>query len=113
MQISALSFSLTPAIRQHVESRFRSALSNTGISPEKATIRLLDVNGARGGVDKQCRVSVPLKSAAPVVAEATSTDLYHAVDQAAVKVRELVRRRRSRRRSSRVQRSLSRPAPVT
>lgn len=97
MQISALSFSLTPAIRQHVESRLQSALSDFRISPERASVRLIDVNGAKGGVDKQCRVSLPIKSAGPVVAVATSQDLYEAVDKATGQVRELLRRRHSRR----------------
>lgn len=113
MQISALSFPLTPAIRQHVEDRLRSALSRTGISPDQASVRLVDVNGSRGGIDKQCRVSVPLKASTPVVAVTTSSDLYQAVDRAAVTVRELVRRHRSRRRTSRVHGGSLRHAPVT
>lgn len=112
MQISALSFPMTPAIRQHVESRLRTALSNTGVSPEQAQVRLLDVNGMRGGIDKQCRVSVPLKASAPVVAVTTSRDLYQAVDRAATRVRALVRRHRSKR-LGKAKGSSPRLSPVT
>ena len=99
MQISSLSFPLTPSIRQHVERRLENALSRTGVSSAQASVRLLDVNGARGGVDKQCRVSVILKSAAPIIAVITSQDLYQAVDRAAVRIRALIRRQRERCRS--------------
>lgn len=112
MQISALSFSLTPAIRRHVEDRLRSALSHTGVSPELANVRLVDVNGSRGGIDKQCRVSLPLKSARPVVAVSTSRDLYQAVDDAITTVRDIVRRDRSMRRSARLHGSSVRYSPV-
>ena len=113
MRISALSFPLTPAIRQHVERRLENALSSTGISSAQASVRLLDINGSRGGVDKQCRVSVAVKSAAPIVAVVTSNDLYQAVDKAAATVGALIRRHFARRRSTRHQGPAGgRPQPV-
>jgi ribosome-associated translation inhibitor RaiA len=114
MQISASSFRLTPAIRTHVEDRLSNALSKTGISPEMASVHLLDINGGRGGIDKQCRVKLPLKAGGTLLAVMTSNDLYAAVDGAAMRVRDLLRRHRARRRHARIARRGSlRLTPVT
>ena len=99
LQISALSFPLTPAIRQHVENRLHGALGDMPVA--RVSVRLLDVNGMRGGVDKQCRVNVKVGRRESAVAVSTSADLYDAVDKAASRVRTVLRRSRSRRRSSR------------
>jgi putative sigma-54 modulation protein len=102
MQISvqSLSFSLTDAIRQHVEGRIAPALSLSGNGESgHAVVRLCDLNGPKGGVDKSCRVMVLLRAAGAVVVEAVDSDLYQAVNWAVAKLRHALVRRGERNRN--------------
>ena len=47
---------LTAALLAHVERRLRFALSRFGQKIRLAAVQLADLNGPRGGLDKQCRV---------------------------------------------------------
>lgn len=100
-QITGLGFELTDPIVAHVRSRLAAALTLASDQLRRAVVRLDDQNGPRGGEDKSCRVIVWLRPRTPVVVEAVDRDLYTAVDRAARKLREAVRRRLTRRRSGR------------
>ena len=54
----------------------------------RTIVRLWDINGTRGGVDKACRVVVWLRGRGTIVVEAVDRDLYAAIDAAAAKLRE-------------------------
>jgi putative sigma-54 modulation protein len=88
----AMGFALTDAILRHVEARLESALGPFSRWLVKATVRLKDVNADRGGEDKRCRIVVVLRRHGVEIAEATHTDLYSAVDEAAIRIRRSVRR---------------------
>ena len=92
IDIRAMGFGLTEAIAQHVGSRMESALKPFSGWILKATVRLEDVNADRGGDDKRCSVIVALRRRGIEAAEATSADLYAAVDEAANRIRRSVRR---------------------
>jgi putative sigma-54 modulation protein len=99
IRVQSLSFRLTDAIRQHVEGRIGPALAITGTGESgHAVVRLCDLNGPKGGIDKSCRVMVLLRAVGAVVVEAVDSDLYQAVDRAAVKLRSVVARRYRRHR---------------
>ncbi|MFC1689756.1 HPF/RaiA family ribosome-associated protein, partial [Pseudomonadota bacterium] len=63
-------------------------------------VRLSDINGPRGGVDKCCRLQVVLEGLPPVVIEDTETDMYVAIDRAANRAGRTVRKRLTRRRET-------------
>jgi ribosome-associated translation inhibitor RaiA len=86
----ALDFSLTPAIRERVESRVRSAMEPVSGRVMIVTARLRDINASRGGVDKRCRLVAGLRKSGVVIAEATDVDLYAAIDRAAGRLRRAV-----------------------
>jgi putative sigma-54 modulation protein len=109
MNASALDFSLTPAIERHIENRVALALQHAARSINSVAVRLHDINGTRGGVDKSCRIVALLRDRATVVVEAVDRDLYAAVDAAATKLKEAVRRRTRRRRTLRREHVLRRP----
>ena len=94
----AMGFSLTDAIRRHVEARVEAALGPLARRVATVTARLEDVNADRGGVDKRCRLVTVLRRLGVVVAEATSGDLYAAVDEAAGRARRAALRAVTRRR---------------
>jgi len=92
IDISSLSFPLTPAIAQHVHERVAAALAAVAAAvPVRGVMaRLRDINGTRGGVDKACRIVVWLNGRKTVVADAVDRDLYLAVDLAAAKLKQSV-----------------------
>jgi putative sigma-54 modulation protein len=87
----AISFPLTDAIRRYAESRTRLALAPVRSWILAATVRLNDVNAGRGGVDKRCRIVVAQRRRGVIIAEATNSDLYAAIDSAAGRLRRAAR----------------------
>jgi ribosome-associated translation inhibitor RaiA len=76
-------FRPTPAIRAHVERELRKQLGRAGTIGGDVVAFLTDVNGPRGGEDKQCQLRARLGSAGQVFASAEAADLYEAISTAA------------------------------
>jgi putative sigma-54 modulation protein len=92
---------LTAALLAHVERRLRFAWSRFGQRIRHATVRLTDLNGRRGGVDKQCRVTVTLSPPSrKVMVGASDADLHAAIDRAADRLERSVTRELKRRRET-------------
>ncbi len=91
---------LTEALLAHVERRLRFALSRFGQKIRLAAAQLADINGPRGGVDKQCKVTVTLSPSGKVMVEATDADLHTAIDRAADRLERSVTRELRRRRET-------------
>src|SRR5690349_14966393 len=92
IETRAMGFALTDAILRHVETRVESALGPFSAWVLRATVRLEDVNADRGGDDKRCGIVVALRRRGVAIADATKSDLYVAVDEAADRVRRSVQR---------------------
>ena len=73
---------VSEALRTYVERRIQFALARFGARIERVTVRLTDVNGPRGGVDKQCRIAVLLAGSNRVLVEDEDADLNVAIDRA-------------------------------
>lgn len=98
IEIQARSFSLTDALRRHVERRLGFALSRYQ-EIERIEVRLSDINGPRGGSDKCCHIQITLPRLAIVIIEDMEADLYVAIDRATERARRTVARRLARQRS--------------
>jgi putative sigma-54 modulation protein len=99
IDIQAHGFTATEALRAHVTMRLQHVLGCCVDRISRATVRLSDINGPRGGVDKRCQIQVRLATLADVVIENTEADLYVAIDRASKRigrtaVRHLARQRR-------------------
>lgn len=101
MDIHAQPFKLTAALEQHVAQRVEHAIGTASKTVRGVMVRLLDVNGERGGVDKTCRIVAWLSRGDAVIVEAVDRDLYTAIDAASVKLRVTLGRRLDRRRTLR------------
>jgi ribosome-associated translation inhibitor RaiA len=98
IDICAIGFAPTDAIRNHVEYRLAAALGWAGDAIGRVTVRLDDINADRGGIDKRCRiVAEARRPAGMLLADVVSNDLYAAIDEATTRVRQVARRRLSRR----------------
>jgi len=98
IDIQARNFSVTQAMRAHVERRLGYALSSCYNHVMRILVRLSDINGPRGGSDKRCHIEVTLPGQATVVVEDTEPDLYVAINRAAERTSRTVVRRLARRR---------------
>ncbi|MFO0613436.1 MAG: HPF/RaiA family ribosome-associated protein [Polyangiaceae bacterium] len=104
--------SLEPSesLRSHASARVRAHLARFGDELVGVVVRIADVNGPRGGLDKQCRVTVRGRRFPPTVLEELSIDPYAAVSAAVERIEGAVTRAlgRSQRRRPRA-RALARP----
>jgi len=96
IEIQARNFSLTRAMREHIERRLGFALSTCYQHVKRILVHLSDVNGPRGGKDKRCHLVVTLPDHA-VVVENTEADLYVAINRAASRTGRTVMRQLRRR----------------
>ena len=101
MDIHAQPFKLTVALEHHVTRRVEHAIGTASPSVRGVMVRMVDVNGQRGGVDKTCRIVAWLRRGGAVIVEAVDRDLYTAIDAASVKLRVALGRRLNRRRTLR------------
>jgi len=93
IDIQSHGFALTRALHEYAKRRLRFGLLHAGDRVRRVTVRLVDVNGPRGGIDKRCRIRVTLNGLAAVVIEDAEADLYRAIDRAADRLGRTVMRR--------------------
>jgi len=98
IDIRALDFGLSDALRRHADRRLRSVLACYDQHIQRVVMRLSGNNGARGGVDKCCHVQVLLAGLPDVVVEDVETDLSVAIGRAAHRAGRTIKRRLARRR---------------
>ena len=92
---------LSPALAQYTERRLQSALGRLSTRVPMVLVRLMDVNGPKGGVDKRCQVTLAMPPVAPLTIEEEHADLYAAIDFAADRAARAVSRQMGRRRARR------------
>lgn len=99
--IHASRFKLSAALQAHTLDRLRLALVHVRHRVRSVTVRLSDLNGPRGGIDKQCGVHVSINGVGDVVAAERDADLYAAIVRAAARIGRSVERRLAQRRQRR------------
>jgi putative sigma-54 modulation protein len=107
IDIQARDFSLTKALRNHVERRLGFALSTRYDRIKRILVRLSDINGPRGGNDKRCQLHVVMTGQADVIIEDTQANLYAAINRAADRASRAVTRKLVRLRNNNRGRSLA------
>ena len=101
---------LDAGISSHIERRLTFALSRFGARTGRIVVFLSDLNGPKGGIDKNCQIVVRLKGLGEVVAEVTDTEWIVAVDRAATRIGHNVSRELERIRDTR--RATASPTPM-
>ena len=77
--------------RIFVERRLRFALAKFGDSVSRAIVRVEDLNGPRGGLDKRCHIEVRMRGRGVLVVEVRDVELGPAVARAAERMARRVR----------------------
>jgi putative sigma-54 modulation protein len=95
------------ALREHTERRAGFALGRFAHALRRVVVRFTDVNGPRGGRDKQCQVTA-VGAVGPARVAEVNGDCYAAADGALTRLAQLVGRRLARLRSARRRRSVGR-----
>jgi ribosomal subunit interface protein len=85
------------SLREHIERRINAALDRFEPRISRVTVRLRDLNGPRGGADKECHIAVKLIRARELFIEQRDDSLRAAVSTAADRAAEAVRRAVARR----------------
>jgi ribosomal subunit interface protein len=93
---------LSDALKAYMERRLGFALAGIAAHVKDVEIRVRDVNGPRGGIDKSCAITVAIRRLGVVFASARGVDAYATVDRAASRIRSVLTRRLSRRRDRRL-----------
>ncbi len=83
-----------------MERRLHYALSRFDHAISGVTVRISDINGPRGGHDKECLIMVRLRQGGEVVVQGNGSDCASVLNQCADRVSRAVARELDRRRST-------------
>ena len=92
VRIQTQGFSLTPAIGAHVHKQMQATLLRYAGEVMSADVFLKDLNGPRGGHDKQAIVRLQLRRNGSFAVSTTHEDLYKAIDLSARRAHRTVRK---------------------
>ena len=96
---------LAAPLRELAVDRLKFVMRRLGKFVARARLRLSDVNGPRGGVDKRCQVELKTDAGGTVVITASSTDWRTAIDDALARAAQVMQRQLQRGRPTRMARS--------
>jgi len=85
-------------LREYVARKMRMAIGRFRDHIQWARIKVADVNGPRGGVDKRCVVQLRLRNRPDVIFAITALEARFAVDRAAARLAQVLVRRLGRQR---------------
>jgi ribosomal subunit interface protein len=92
---------LTPALKKAVRAHLLSAVERFAEDPAGyLEVHLCDSNGPKGGLDKECRVTLHLPGLAPLHFTERSENLYKSIQLAHDRLANMVKRRVDRRRAA-------------
>lgn len=99
--VRGVKYELGDELRDYIERRLAFALGRIGDRVDSVMVRLSDVNGPRGGVDKRCLIAVALRPRGVVRIEDSGHDPFALVARAARRVGQTVHRALGRQRRTR------------
>ena len=102
LQMIGVNFELNDELKEHIERRIRFALGRFASRIRRLRVRLTDVNGPRGGIDKHCQIAVALAPRGVVMVEGSGDDPFALIADAAKRAGRTVRRELERRRQGRI-----------
>ncbi|MGB4728464.1 MAG: HPF/RaiA family ribosome-associated protein [Thermogutta sp.] len=98
LRIQTRRVNLDEATRELIERRIGFALDQFNGWVSSVDVTLEDVNGPRGGVDKQCRILASLRGGKHIKIEDQDADLITVINRAADRLSQVVAREIDRKR---------------
>ena len=102
IDIRGVNYDLGDELEHYIGHRLRFALGRSAGRIGRVTVRLSDVNGPRGGVDKRSHVVIALIPRGAVMVEGSGDDAFALVADTAKRAGRAVRRELERRRRGRI-----------
>jgi len=90
--IIAKGIDASQALREYIMERVDYALERAEDSISFITVRISDVNGPKGGVDKRCQIHLKMLGLPTVVVTGVSASIIDAIDSAAQRASRVVER---------------------
>ncbi|MFT5572574.1 MAG: putative sigma-54 modulation protein [Cryomorphaceae bacterium] len=97
--IHSSDFALTTALENFIHQQAGKSMNVCADRVERLVVRLRDVNGPRGGQDKECSVEVKLAHCEPIVVSKRSSDAYSSIRKALSRASRVTLRRIDKRRA--------------
>ena len=101
IRVTGNNVSISTALNGYAERNVRAAMEGGIRHIGEIAVRLSDVNGPRGGIDKLCGIRVVLHRGGVIFVRASGGDAYATVEKAAARLRAALRRRIGRHRAAR------------
>ena len=94
---------VTTGLREYIDRRLYFALGRFGPAIDHVSIRVGDINGPRGGVDKHCQIVVKLRASGngKIAIEDRDENLYAAIARTTARAGRTVARTLERKRAKR------------
>lgn len=83
---------VTASLKRETQRRLDFALSRFSVFIMRVSVRLILVNGPRGGVDKRCRIVVTMEPAETIVVQTEDANISAAISVAADRMGRAVAR---------------------
>ena len=96
VRIQTQGFELTPAIAARVHEQVNGILRRYADEVLAIDVYLKDLNGPKGGLDKQAGIRLQVRHLPPISVISVEDDLYKAIDRSARRSRRAVRRSTSK-----------------
>jgi ribosome-associated translation inhibitor RaiA len=80
------------ALREYAERRLSFPLRRFAHKIQRVSVRLVDVNGPRRGIDSRCSITASLADGRQIFVEANTAWPFTAITQAAHRLNEAIRR---------------------
>ena len=84
---------LSEALSAHIARKVDFAIKRYYDQVGRIVVRLTDLNGPRGGIDKRCTIVLSLRAGGTIVVSGESDDAYAAVSSAASRLDAQIARR--------------------
>jgi ribosome hibernation promoting factor len=105
--IRSMGSALDEVHREYLRRKLQRMVEKFGSAIERTSVRLEDVNGPRGGIDKRCQVKIVVKGLPTVYVDERDSSVQAAMDRALARANHAVRQGLGRRLASRNRPTLS------
>lgn len=92
-------FALTDALNLFIKQQASKSMNACSDRIERLVIRLKDINGPKGGNDKECCIEVKLANHAPIVVSKRSSNAYSSIRKALERASRTTLRKLDKRRN--------------
>ena len=80
----------SPALIEHAKHCIARAVRPAAGRIREVLVRVRDLNGKRGGIDKECRLLAHVDGLGALAVDARSSDYHGSIDASAEKLRRLI-----------------------